>query len=175
MSDAPRYNGAPGQDHWVIRQHPKAGERTLDRLWWGLIPYWIKDTAPKHRPINATAERVATAPMFRAAYGKRRCLLPVDNFFEWRATKGARAKQPFAIGMKSGEPFALGAIWDNWRGPGSEEWVRTFAVITTTANDLVAQIHDRMPVIIPPESYDRWSATSSRTRVICWRPTRRSR
>src|SRR5687768_8982907 len=66
-AQAPRYNGAPGQDHWVIRQHPKTGERHLDRLWWGLIPYWVTEPSPKHKPINATAERVATAPMFRAA------------------------------------------------------------------------------------------------------------
>ena len=153
----PRYNGAPGQDHWVIRQHPKTGERSLDRLWWGLIPYWTKEAKPKHKPIIATAERVATAPMFRAAYARRRCLLPVDNFFEWRSTKG-KARQSYAVGMKSGEPFVLGAIWEGWKRPGTEEWVRTFAVVTTAADDLVAQIHDRMPVIIPPIAYDRWLA-----------------
>jgi putative SOS response-associated peptidase YedK len=150
----PRYNGAPGQEHWVIRQHPKTGERSLDRLWWGLIPNWATD--PKRRPINATAERVATAPMFRDAYARWRCLLPIDNFFEWRAIRRAKAKQPYAIAMKSGEPFALAAIWEGWKRPGTNEWVRTFAVITCAANDLVAQIHDRMPVIIPPIAFDRW-------------------
>jgi putative SOS response-associated peptidase YedK len=153
----PRYNGAPGQERWAIRQHPKTGERSLDRLWWGLIPYWTKEAKPKHKAIIATAERVATAPMFRAAYARRRCLLPVDNFFEWRSTRG-KARQPYAVGMKSGEPFALGAIWEGWKRPGNEEWVRTFAVVTTAANGLVAQIHDRMPVIIPPIAYDRWLA-----------------
>ena len=103
----PRYNGAPGQQHWVIRQHPETGARHLDRLWWGLIPSWVKEAAPKVKPINATAERVATAPMFRRAYARRRCLVPVDSFFEWGkvATKGP--KQPYAIAMKSSEPFAL--------------------------------------------------------------------
>ena len=90
---------------------------------------------------------------------KRRCLLPIDNFFEWKAIKGAKAKQPYAIGMKSGEPFALAGIWENWKRPGTEEWVRTFCVITTTANELVGRHPDRMPVIIPPESYDRWLST----------------
>jgi putative SOS response-associated peptidase YedK len=152
----PKYNGAPGQEHWVIRQRPKTGERTLDRLCWGLIPYWCQDANGGRKPINAKGETVAALPSFRDAYRRRRCLLPVDNFFEWKASKGQKAKQPFAIALKSGEPFALAGIWENWQKPGSEEWVRTFAVITTTANELVADIHDRMPVIIAPEFYDRW-------------------
>src|SRR5882757_8019202 len=86
----PRYNGAPSQEHWVIRQHPETGDRTLDRLTWGLIPGWIKEASPKLKPINATAERVASAPMFRAAYAKRRCLLPIDSFFEWKPIKGVK-------------------------------------------------------------------------------------
>jgi putative SOS response-associated peptidase YedK len=152
----PRYNGAPGQEHWVIRQNPKTGERTLDRLWWGLIPYWNKDEKGGRKPINAKGETVATLPTFRDAYKKRRCILPIDNFFEWKAIKGVKAKQPYAIAMKSGEPFGLAAIWENWQRPGTEEWVRTFAVITCPANELMADIHDRMPVIVPPESYDLW-------------------
>lgn len=156
LPSAPRYNGAPGQDHWVIRQHPKTGERTLDRLWWGLVPYWVKDASGGRKPINAKAETVASLPAFRDAYARRRCLLPVDNFFEWMATKGGKANQPYAVAMKSSEPFALAAIWEGWKRPGTDEWVRTFAVITTTTNEMMAQIHDRMPVIIPPESYDRW-------------------
>ena len=84
---------------------------------------------------------------FRDAYGRRRCLLPIDNFFEWRAIKGVKTKQPYAIAIKSGEPFALAAIWENWKVPGTEEWLRTFCIITATANELVSDIHDRMPVI----------------------------
>jgi putative SOS response-associated peptidase YedK len=152
----PRFNGAPGQQHWVIRQHPQTGERRLDRLWWGLIPYWVKEASPKHKPINATAERVASAPMFRAAYAKRRCLVPVDSFFEWAKVKGKGPKQPYAVGMKSGQPLALAGIWEGWRHPGTDEIFRSFAVITTAANDMLAAIHDRMPVIVPPEAYDRW-------------------
>jgi putative SOS response-associated peptidase YedK len=152
----PRYNGAPGQEHWVIRQNPKTGERTLDRLWWGLVPSWVKEPGGGRKPINAKAETVASLPSFREAYRRRRCLVPVDNFFEWRAIKGGRVKQPYAIGMRSGEPFALAGIWENWRRPRSEDWVRTFAVVTCPANELMSQLHDRMPVILPREAYDRW-------------------
>jgi putative SOS response-associated peptidase YedK len=102
----PKYNGAPGQ---VLRQHPRTGTRTLDRLWWGLIPSWCRDASGGRRPINAKAETVAELPSFRDAYRSRRCLLPVDSFFEWQAIKGGKAKQPFAIAMKSGAPFALGS------------------------------------------------------------------
>jgi putative SOS response-associated peptidase YedK len=155
----PRFNGAPGQEHWVIRRHPETGAGTLERLSWGLIPHWVKDSAGGRRPINAKAETVASLPSFKDAYKRRRCLLPVDNFFEWKAIKGAKAKQPFAIAMKSGEPFGLAAIWENWRRPDTGEWMRTFCVITTTANELIADIHDRMPVIIAPPSHDRWLST----------------
>jgi putative SOS response-associated peptidase YedK len=154
----PRYNGAPGQEHWIIRRNPRTGEHALDRLTWGLIPYWVKEADSSRKPINAKAETVVSLPSFRDAYKRRRCILPIDNFFEWRVTKGAKIKQPYAIGMKSGEPFGLAAIWENWRPSGRDEWVRTFAVITCPANDLMATIHDRMPVIIPSIAYDRWLA-----------------
>lgn len=150
-----RYNAAPGQEHWVIRQNPKTGERTLDALFWGLIPHWCKDSTGGRKPINAKAETVSKLPTFRDAYRHRRCLVPIDSFFEWRAVKG-HAKQPYAIAMKSGEPFALAGIWENWQDQQSGTWLRSFAIITGEANARVAEIHDRMPVIIPPEGYDRW-------------------
>lgn len=155
----PRYNGSPGQEHWVIRENPKTRERTLDRLWWGLIPYWTKDAKGGRKPINAKAETVASLPSFRDAYKRRRCLVPIDSFFEWKPIEGQTAKQPYAIGMKSDQPFGLAGIWENWQRPGTDEWLRTFAVITCAANELMADIHDRMPVIVPPESYDRWLAS----------------
>lgn len=151
-----RYNGAPSQEFWIIRRNPETGAYQRNRMAWGLIPSWTKDPKGGRKPINARAESVASLPSFRDAYARRRCLLPIDSFFEWHAIKGTQPKQPFAIGMKSGEPFALAAIWENWRIPGTEEWMRTFAVITTTANELVSDIHDRMPVIVPPSAYDRW-------------------
>jgi putative SOS response-associated peptidase YedK len=94
--------------------------------------------------------------MFRDAYAKRRCIVPIDCFFEWRAIKGRRAKQPYAIAMKDRSPFGLAGIWENWRHPETGDWVRTFAIITTDANELVAPIHDRMPVILASKDYDRW-------------------
>ncbi|MFM9847976.1 MAG: SOS response-associated peptidase [Hyphomicrobiaceae bacterium] len=123
---------------------------------WGLIPYWCKDQSGGRKPINAKAETVASLPSFRDAYQRRRCILPIDNFFEWKAVKGQRTKQPYAIAMKNGEPFALAAIWERWRRPGSDEWVRTFCILTCPANDLVSAVHDRMPVIAPVTAYDRW-------------------
>jgi putative SOS response-associated peptidase YedK len=82
--------------------------------------------------------------------------LPVDGFFEWRAIRGARAKQPYAIAMKDGSPFGLAGLWENWRNPSTGEWERTFAIITVPSNELVGQIHDRMPAILEPATYDRW-------------------
>jgi putative SOS response-associated peptidase YedK len=113
----PRYNAAPSQELLVIRQNHKTGERSLDLIKWGLIPYWCQDPSGGSKPINAKAESVAKLPMFRDAYAQRRCIVPVDGFFEWRAIKGARAKQPYAIAMKDGLPFGLAGLWENWRNP----------------------------------------------------------
>ena len=168
----PRYNGAPGQQHWVIRQHPETGARHLDRLWWGLIPFWTKEASPKLKPINARAERVASAPMFRAAYAKRRCPGADRQLLRMDEDAGQGPKQPYAIGMANGEPFALAGIWEGWRHPETDEMSRTFCIITTAANELIAPIHDRMPVIVAPEDFDRWLAPSSPTRAICSRPIR---
>ena len=152
----PRYNGAPSQDMLVIRQNHQTGERSLDPLKWGLIPYWCKDPKCGRKPINAKAETVAALPTFREAYRKRRCIVPVDGFFEWKAIKGQKAKQPYAIGMKDGAPFGIAGLWENWKDPFTGDWVRTFAVVTTDANEMVADIHDRMPAILAPADYDRW-------------------
>jgi putative SOS response-associated peptidase YedK len=146
----PRWNAAPGRELLVIRRNHHTGEVSLDPLRWGLIPYWCKDPTGGRKSINAKAETVASLPTFREAYRKRRCILPVDGFFEWKATKGQRAKQPYAIAMKNGSPFGIAGIWENWKGPTTGEWIRTFAIITTNANALLADIHDRMPVILSP-------------------------
>jgi putative SOS response-associated peptidase YedK len=152
----PRYNGAPSQELMVLRRNPETGERTLQLLRWGLIPSWMKDAKGGRKPINARAETIASSPMFKAAYAKRRCLLPIDGFFEWKAIKGSKTKQPYALAMKDRSPFAVAGIWENWTRPDTGEALRTFAVITCEANELVDQIHDRMPVIIAPTDYDRW-------------------
>lgn len=143
----PRFNGAPGQDYPIIVPEPDHPGGMFMRARWGLIPSWVKEANPKLKPINATAERVASAPMFRAAYRARRALMPIDGFFEWKAIIGAKAKQPYAIGMKDGRPFALAAIWESWKNPQTGDIQKTFAVITCPANELMAEIHDRMPVI----------------------------
>ena len=152
----PRWNGAPSQDLLVIRRNHKTGEVSLDPLRWGLIPYWCEDPKGGRKPINAKCETVRTLPSFREAYRKRRCILPVDGFFEWKAIKGQKAKQPYATAMKNGSPFGIGGLWENWKDPTSGEWMRTFAIITTDANELVAEIHDRMPLILAPADYTRW-------------------
>ncbi len=151
----PRWNGAPSQDLLVIRRNHRTGEISLDPLRWGLIPYWCADPKGGRKPINAKCETVGDLPTFREAYRKRRCLVPVDGFFEWKAIKG-RAKQPYAIAMKDGAPFAIAGIWENWKEPASGEWIRTFSIITTDANALVADIHERMPLILAREHYARW-------------------
>ena len=151
----PRYNGAPSQDLWIIRRNPTTGERSLDLLRWGLIPHFC-DTKPKPPPINAPAESVAKNELFRDAYRHRRCIMPIDGFFEWRAVKGEKVKQPYAIAMKDGAPFGLAGLWENWKDPASGEWLRTFCVLTTRANSLVRPIHNRMPLILKPADYGRW-------------------
>jgi putative SOS response-associated peptidase YedK len=152
----PRYNAAPTQELLVIRQNHRTGQRSLDLIRWGLIPYWRQDPDGGRKPINAKAESVSSLPTFRDAYGQRRCIVPVDGFFEWRAIKGARAKQPYAIAMKDGSPFGLAAVWENWRNPSTHERERTFAIITAPSNELVGQIHNRMPAILERAGYDRW-------------------
>jgi len=152
----PSYNVAPSQLLYVIRQNHETGERALDLLHWGLIPHGCTDPDGGRKPINARAESVARLPSFRAAYAKRRCIVPVDCFFEWRAIKGERAKQPYVVAMKNRMPFGIAGLWENWRQPQNGEWIRTFVIITVPANELVAQIHTRMPLILPKTAYERW-------------------
>lgn len=110
----------------------------------------------KVRPqINARAERIASAPMFKDSYARRRCILPIDGFFEWRTSESG--KQPFAIAMKDGSPFGVAGIWTAYRADDGR-WVHNFAVLTCEANDFMAAIHHRMPLILPAEAYDRWLA-----------------
>ena len=151
----PRYNGAPGQEFPIIVQEPDMPGAKFMRAWWGLIPSWMKQK-PKPAPINARAETIATNGMFKSAYRARRALMPIDEFFEWKATKGEKIKQPYAIAMKDGSPFAVAAIWEKWRNRETGDEVKTFAVVTCPANELMATIHDRMPVIIAEADWSRW-------------------
>jgi putative SOS response-associated peptidase YedK len=150
----PRYNGAPSQDFLVIRCNHRTGERSLDRLRWGLIPHWNTEAGGGRKPINAKAETVATLRLFRDAFASRRCIVPIDAFFEWKASDGAR--EPYAIAMQDRWPFGLAALWENWRDPKTQEWLRTFTIVTVPANDLLREIHPRMPAILSPDDYERW-------------------
>jgi putative SOS response-associated peptidase YedK len=151
----PRYNAAPLQMLPVIRTHPETRERTFSLLRWGLVPVWSKDSSGAARMINARAESVPEKPSFRTAFKKRRCLVPLDNFYEWKIE--GKTKQPYAIGTTSNEkPDAFAGLWEGWRDPSTNEWLHTFTIITTTANDVTAAVHDRMPVILPPAAWAAW-------------------
>jgi putative SOS response-associated peptidase YedK len=150
---APSWNLAPSQPAFVVRRHPDTGKRHLDVLRWGLLPHFTK--APEHarRPINARAETVATAGMYRGAFARRRCLVPAAAFYEWQAIE--RAKQPWAIARADGATLALGGIWEGWRAPGGEV-ERSFAIITTRPNAEMAVLHNRMPVVVDPNDWAAW-------------------
>jgi putative SOS response-associated peptidase YedK len=148
----PTWNMAPTKDAPVVRLH-LSGERHLDALKWGLVPYFTKDAKKARKPINARSETVATSRMFRAAFAKRRCLVPAAAYFEWRDDPDG--KVPFAVARVDGDPVAFGGIWEQWRSPGGET-LRTFATITTDANRQLSAIQDRMPVIIEPANWPLW-------------------
>jgi len=149
---AASWNIAPTQDSLVVRRHPDTGARHLDVLRWGLVPRWAKDAAGAARLINARSDGIGEKPSFRDAFAKRRCLIPADGFFEWRADE---AKQPYAVAMTSGAPMALAGLWEGWKAPDGS-WLKTFCIITTEANAKQALVHHRMPVILRPEDWPAW-------------------
>ena len=151
---SPSWNIAPSQTPVVVVRDPENDARRMEPLRWGLIPSWVKDPAHARRPINARAETVATSGMFRNAYTKRRCLVPADVFYEWRA--GPSRKQPYAIARNDGTPMALAALWDVFHGPDGQQEIRTFAIVTTSANAEMRPIHHRMPVIVDPKDWPVW-------------------
>lgn len=156
---APSYNIAPTQE--VLAVGGGVEERWLELLRWGLVPSWAKE--PKPGPINARAETVAEKPTFRGPFRKRRALIPADGYYEWKKTNGR--KQPYYFTVRGGEPFAFAGIWETWQGSEGVE-LRTCAIITTAPNELAAEIHDRMPVILEPESYDPWLDPESETEEL---------
>lgn len=151
----PSWNVAPTQDSLVLRRHPESGARHLSVLRWGLVPRWAKDASGAARLINARSDGVAEKPSFRDAFRKRRCLVPMDGFYEWMAGP-AKAKQPYGVSLASGEPMAVAGLWEGWQHPESGEWLRTFSVITTDANARQALLHHRMPAILPREDWPVW-------------------
>lgn len=151
------YNIAPTQPAAVVRvlrASQETGRRELAVMRWGLIPSWADDPAIGNRLINARSETAADKPSFRNAFKQRRCLVPVDGFYEWQAT-GKKTKQPHLIRLKDGRPFALAGLWEQWTAPDGE-LVESFTILTTDANAMMRPIHDRMPVIVGAADYDRW-------------------
>jgi len=148
----PRYNIAPSQNAPVILNEQ---EKSLQPLRWGLVPSWAKDPAIGYKLINARAESIAEKPSFRAAFQKRRCLIPADGFYEWRLESDGRTKTPMRVRLKSKEPFTFAGLWESWKDPRDKE-VRTFTIITTEPNEVLQPIHNRMPAIMKPEDEEAW-------------------
>ncbi len=131
------------------------GRNAVEFFRWGLIPGWAKDPAIGHRMINARAETLAEKPSFRTPLRRRRCLILADGFYEWRKDPGGKTKTPMYIRLSNGAPFAFAGLWDLWRGPDDSP-VTSCTIITTSPNDLLAPIHNRMPVILPADAYEQW-------------------
>jgi putative SOS response-associated peptidase YedK len=147
-----RFNIAPTQDAPVIRA-AEAGVREVAMLRWGLVPFWAKDLKVGSQMINARAETLAEKPAFRNAFRQRRCIVPATGFFEWTGEAGR--KLAYAITIPERPLFAFAGLWESWKRE-DDETVETFTIVTTDANEAVGAIHDRMPVILPAASYDRW-------------------
>jgi len=147
----PRYNVAPTQPIAIVRLVD--GKRQFALVRWGLLPSWVKEPKNFTLLINARGESVIDKPAFGAAMKRRRCLVPADGFYEWKTT--ATRKQPYFVRAKSGTPLAFAGLWETWTGPNGEE-LETAAIVTTRANRALAEIHERMPVIVPPDAFDLW-------------------
>lgn len=149
----PRFNVAPTSEVPALT-NALPGEVTLVR--WGLVPFWSKDAKGGYRMINARAETLTTKPAFKRLLGRKRCLLFADGFYEWKKGKSPKDKQPFFIHRADGKPFAFAGLWDTWRSAPEATVLTSASIITTTPNPLMAQLHDRMPVILHPEDYAAW-------------------
>ncbi|MGH9520578.1 MAG: SOS response-associated peptidase [Terriglobales bacterium] len=166
---APRYNIAPSQPLYVVRA---AGDgspaREIIRALWGLIPGWTRDLATAPRPINARAETITARPAFRESFKTRRCLIPADGFYEWQAV--GKRKQPWFIHRGDDELFAFGGLWDRWHDPATARWIESCTIITTAPNQLLAPVHNRMPLILAPRDYDAWLAPAHPSPTELLRP-----
>lgn len=149
----PRYNLAPTQEVAVVRD--LGDGRDIALLRWGLVPSWAKDASGAAKLINARSETAADKPSFRSALRQRRCLVPVDGFYEWQAAGAGRRKQPFVIRRPDHAPFALAGLWERWHSPQGET-LDTLAVLTTAANRPLSALHDRMPVVLAPDDWSLW-------------------
>jgi putative SOS response-associated peptidase YedK len=149
----PRYNIAPTQLIAAVTQPADATQRQFRVFQWGLVPFWAKDASLGAKLINARSETVAEKPSFRAAFRYRRCLILADGFYEWQRQE--RRKQPYFFHLQDDRPFAFAGLWEHWEGPQGEI-KETCTILTTEANDLLRPIHNRMPVMVPPQEYDLW-------------------
>jgi len=156
---APRFNIAPTQPVLAI---PNNARNAADFLMWGLIPSWAKDPSIRSRLINARGETLAEKPSFRGGYKYKRCLILTDGFYEWKSQPGTKTKIPHFIHLKTHGVFAFAGLWDEWHAPDGST-VRSCTIITTTPNQLMAPIHDRMPVILHPTDYAQWLDASPQT------------
>lgn len=145
----PRYNVAPSQDIPIVR--PADGGREIAIARWGLVPFWAKDLKVGYKMINAKAETIDEKPSFRNAFKARRCLIPADGFYEWKKLDDG-SKQPYRLCLADRQPFAFAGLWE--RNDGLD--VTSCTIVTTEPNEIAAQIHNRMPVILPPEDYEAW-------------------
>lgn len=152
---APRYNVAPGQPIAVVRVTRPGGGRALDRLRWGLVPSWAKERPRAVTLINARSDTASSKPAFRAAFRRHRCLVPASGFYEWEARPGGGRKQPWLFTLRGSGPFAMAGLWERWRPPEGPP-LESCTILTTEPNDLVAPVHDRMPVLLPEASWDEW-------------------
>jgi putative SOS response-associated peptidase YedK len=153
------YNIAPSQKVLTIRFNPETQQRSLDALQWGLVPYWAKDPKIAYKTINSRVETVETAPSYRQAFKKRRCLIPADGFYEWKKVVGG--KIPYSIAMKDDAPFGFAGLWEGWKDPATEEWLHTCTIITGEPNELVAQI--QTPGGLPVSRFTWRTTDGSRT------------
>jgi putative SOS response-associated peptidase YedK len=151
------YNVAPTSMQPIIRQSRDTRERELVSMRWGLVPFFTKDLSSlkAFSTINARAESVTKSATYREPFKKRRCLVPASGFFEWKKLD-AKYKQPFAFDLANSQMMAFAGLWDAWKDPANGQWLQSYAIITTEANELMAPVHDRMPVILHPRDFDRW-------------------
>ncbi len=151
----PHYNIAPTQNILTVMHEESNEQSHLDLLRWGLIPSWAKEESIGSRMINARAETLAEKASFKRLLNTRRCLIVADGFYEWMQEPGSKAKTPMYIRLKDDEPFAFAGLWDSWKNSAGEQ-IRTCTIITTEPNELMARIHNRMPVILSPQAREEW-------------------
>jgi putative SOS response-associated peptidase YedK len=152
----PRYNIAPTQNVPVIRLDAD-GHRVANNLRWGLIPFWAESKAIGSKMINCRSETAPTKPAFKRAFKERRCIVPASGFFEWQEVPGQKQTQPYYLTLKSGNPAAFAGLWESWRDPEDEaERLETFTILTTTATDVIGEVHDRMPITLDREVWPVW-------------------